>query len=282
MALKAIVDNLDDVPEEFRGEYKEQTDPKTKAVVHVLDIEGSIELHPAARVLKDELARRRVSEKKATDKLALLAPFETLGKPEDVQAQLDRIPELEALAEGKMDDTKINTLVETRIKSRLAPIERELGTWKTKATELEGTVSKFQAENKQRSIADNVRAAVSRSQGFQPVAMEDAIVFAERMLEVNEDGHVVTKDGVGVTPGVDAVVWLTEMQAKKPHWWGTTQGGGAQGGRLGGAGGANPFSHEGWNMTEQGNLVRTNRARAEQLAKSAGTSIGGKRPAPKK
>jgi hypothetical protein len=79
-------------------------------------------------------------------------------------------------------------------------------------------------------------------------------------------------------------VWLTEMQAKRPHWWGTTSGGGSRGnnGSGGPPSGNNPFSREHWNMTEQGKLIRTNRVRAEQLAKSAGTKIGGGMPALKK
>jgi hypothetical protein len=34
-------------------------------------------------------------------------------------------------------------------------------------------------------------------------------------------------------------------------------------------------------MTEQGRMIKENRAKAEQMAKSAGTTIGGGRPKPK-
>lgn len=133
-------------------------------------------------------------------------------------------------------------------------------------------------------IADAVRSAVGKSKGFQSSAVEDAITLAERVLEIDDSGNVVTKDGVGVTPGVGADVWLTEIQSKRPHWWGETIGGGASGNRGGasGYGGNNPWSHDHWNLTEQGRILTTDRKKAEQLAKSAGTSIGGKRPAPKK
>lgn len=283
MSLKVVIEKLDDVAEEFRGEYKEVTDPKTKAVTYALDLEGSIDQHPAAKTLKNELAQRRITEKAARDELAVLAPFKALGKPEDVQAALDRIPELEAAAEGKLDEGKINQMVETRIKAKLAPVERERDALKTQVAEKDIVINKFQVEGKQRNVADSVRGAIAKSTGFLGSAQEDAIVFAERMLEVNEDGSVVTKDNVGVTPGVDAAVWLQEMQTKKPHWWGTTSGGGAGGGRGNGAGaGPNPFSAEGWDLTKQGELLRSNRTRAEQLARSAGTTIGGKRPMAKK
>lgn len=282
MALKPVIENLDDVDEAFRSEYKEVKDSKTNAVSYVLDIDGPLEAHPMAKTLRDELGRRRISEKAARDSLAKLQPFAALGTPEEVLAKLDRIPELEAAAEGKLDEGKLNGLVETRIKSKLAPIERERDQLKQRNTELEGEINGFKTEKKQRTVSDDVRAAIRKSQGFQSHAEEDALLFAERHLELNEDGKVVTKDNVGVTPGVDATVWLQEMQSRKPHWWGTTAGGGASGSRGGNGGGKNPFTHEGWNLTEQGALIKENRGRAEQLAKSAGTKIGGPRPAARK
>lgn len=107
-------------------------------------------------------------------------------------------------------------------------------------------------------------------------------MLAERVFEVDDEGNVTTKDGVGVTPGIAADVWLTEMQDKRPHWWPQSQGGGAGGSGGGGAGGKNPFSAEGWNLTEQGRLVRENPEKADQMAKAAGTTVGGGRPAAKK
>jgi hypothetical protein len=50
-----------------------------------------------------------------------------------------------------------------------------------------------------------------------------------------------------------------------------------------GTGGTNPWSLDGWNMTKQGQYVRENGVeKAEQMAKSAGTTLGGPKPMPKK
>lgn len=274
MGLKAVLENLDDLDPSLHDHYKKDD----KSGKYVLDLEDTESL-PRVSQLKNENAQWRIKHKDVSTKLQT---FSALGDLTEVQAKLDRIPELEAAAEGKLDETKINGLVEARLKTKLAPIERERDQYKTKVTELEGTVQEYTAKERQRMIGDSVRTAIGRSQGFNSHAVEDAIVFAERHLHVDEDGSVVTKEGVGVTPGVDAVVWLQEMQSKKPHWWGTTQGGGAQGnGKGGGAGGVNPFTHENWSLTEQGKLIKENRARAEQMAKAAGTTIGGGRPAPR-
>jgi hypothetical protein len=278
MAIKAVVDSLDDVDEKYRDLYTE-----VNGKFEITGIEDVTVLTPVKK-LKDENAQRRIAERKAKE---ALAPFTALvgeRKLEDVQQMLDRYPELEAAAEGKLDDGKINGLVEARLKTKLAPVERENGQLKQQLQERDGIIEGFKTKERIRTVHDSVREAIGKQQGFQPTAIEDALMHAERMFEVNEDGKVVTRDEVGVTPGIDAVVWLTEMQAKRPHWWGTTSGGGSRGnnGSGGPPSGNNPFSREHWNMTEQGKLIRTNRVRAEQLAKSAGTKIGGGMPALKK
>lgn len=70
------------------------------------------------------------------------------------------------------------------------------------------------------------------------------------------------------------------MYKRQPHWWGETTAGGSRGGQ-GGSHTSNPWSAEGWNMTEQGRMYVKDKAKAEQLAKQAGTTIGGPRPAKK-
>lgn len=273
MALKAWVDKLEDVPEAFRGEYT-QVGEKFE-----LSVDGALDLTPI-KGLRQENGARRISEKKATDTLKVWEPLMKDRKPDEVLAILDRVPELEAAAAGKIDEKKISEMVETRVGSKLAPVQRELTTLKGQLAEKDQTIAGYQQKERTRAIHDDVRGAISKTQGFQGSAAEDALMLAERVFEVNDEGKVVTRDGVGVTPGIDATVWLTEMQQKRPHWWGPTQGGGAGGsGRnQGGGSGVNPWSHDGWNMTEQAKIYRENPQRAEQMAKSAGTMLGGLKP----
>lgn len=271
MALKAILDTIDDLPEDIKKEYVEKNGK------FELQVEGMKTQADVDR-LQGALTKERNDHKTVRERLGLLGD----RKIEDVLATLDRIPELEAAAAGKLDETKLNELVEGRIKTKLAPVEREKGQLAQRVQELSGMLEQYQTKEKVRTIHDAVRDAVGKAQGFQSSAVEDALLYAERMLEVGEDGRVTTRDGVGVTPGVDAAVWLTEMQSKKAHWWGPSQGGGAGGNRSGAGAGGNPWSAEGWNMTEQGRILKENRSRAEQLAKSAGTSIGGPRPQSRK
>lgn len=278
MALKAVVDNLDDVDEGLREQYKETTHPETKAKVYVLDLENLAALPDVVR-LNTSLRKER-DEHKGTK--AKLAPFAAFGDPTKLQEQLDRIPELEAAAEGKLDDSKINAIVEGRVKTKLAPLERELGQLRTQVGEKDKVIEGFTAKERSRMIGGALGKA-ARELKVVDSAMEDVELYGERMFEVQEDGTVVTRDGVGVAPGLSPKAWLEDMQAKRPHWWGPTQGGGAGGSRQPNGGGANPWSADGWNLTEQGNVLKTKgRAEADRLAKAAGTVVGGQRPTAKK
>jgi hypothetical protein len=106
-------------------------------------------------------------------------------------------------------------------------------------------------------------------------AEEDALLLAERMFEVSEDGRVTTRDGVGVTPGVEPDVWFTEMQAKRIHWWPPSEGGGARGGKGGNGVGSNPWSTKNWNITAQMQYVTQHgEEKGRQMAELAGSSLG--------
>lgn len=272
MPLKAIVDSLDDVAEHFRELYTERNGKFEITGIEGMKTQGDVDR------LQSALTKERNDHKSLKDKFSILGDKD----PNDLLTQLDRIAELEAAAKGKLNDEEINKIVETRLSSKLAPVQRDKDSLAKKVEELTGQITQFQQRELTRTIHDSVRDAVGKSKGFQPSAVEDVLLFAERMFEVNEDGRVVTRDGVGVTPGVEASVWLTDMQQKKPHWWGPSEGGGSNGNRGGNGGGTNPWSHDGWNMTEQGKIYKENPDRARQLAKAAGTSLGGGRPQPRK
>lgn len=271
MALKAILDNLDNVPDALKTEYV------GKNGKFELQVEG----------MKTQADVDRVAEalrKEKNDFTTFKTQFAPLaGKNvEDIVAILDRVPELEAAAAGKIDDTKLNEMVETRLKSRLAPVERERDQLRTQVSEKDKMIGEFQGKEKNRTIQDAVRKAGTAAK-ILPSAMEDALILAERHFDVEEvTGRVVTKDGIGVTPGLEPSSWFTDMGKSREHWWGQSVGGGAGGNRGGGGATTNPFSAENWNMTEQGKLVKEDAAKADQFARAAGTTVGGPKPAAKK
>ncbi len=274
MKLKAILETLEGLPEHFHELYTEKNGKYLLTGVEGIKTQADI----------DKLNEANVKEREAhkATKAKLESYISLAENPEELQQKLDRMAELEEAAKGKLDENQLNNLVEARLKTKIAPLQRDLDKKQKDLEALTGEVTTYKTKERQRTIHDKVREAALKG-NILNTAVEDVLMLAERVFDIDESGAVITKDNSGVTPGVDPHVWLTDMQQKRPHWWAASQGGGAKGGGAGnGGGGSNPFSAEGWNMTEQGQLIKTDRARAEQMAKAAGTTIGGLRPVAKK
>jgi hypothetical protein len=241
MAFKMVLDSLDGLSEDVAKEYVEK-DGK-----FVIQVEG-MKTQADVDKVQTSLNAARASETTLKQRLGLLGDV----KVEDAVAQLARIPELEAAAEGKLDETKIKELAETRAKALLAPVERERDTLKTQLGEKDKVIGEFTEKDKSRKIHRQVREA-AKATGMREEAVEDAILLSDRTFELLEDGNAVVKEGTSYTQGLGAKDWLTDLQSKRPHWWPDSEGGGA-GGNRGGGGSItkNPWSDEHWNMTEQG------------------------------
>lgn len=271
MAFKMVLDSLEGLPEDVAKEYVER-DGKFHIQVEGMKTQADIDR------VTSSLNAARTEATTLKSRLALLGD----RKVEDVVTLLDRIPELEAAAEGKLDETKINDIVEVRLRTKTAPLERELGTLKTELAEKNSLIDQLQGKEKTRTLHEQIRAAAREAKVLDP-AMEDALLLGERVFELDDSGNAVVKEGSGFTAGLQPKDWFSDLQTKRPHWWGESVGGGAGGNRGGGGGpDGNPWTAEHWNMTEQGKILTSNRARAEQLAKAAGTTIGGQKPPAKK
>lgn len=269
MKLKMSYQSVADIPAGYEDLYSEQDGAWVLTGIEGMKSDADITR------LQSSLQKERTAHKETRQKLQRFGSLDA----DDVIEKLDRIEELEAAAAaggGGADDSKVNALVEARLRTKVAPLERELNQLRETKTTLEADLQTYQASARKRTLHDHLRDAATKAK-VRDTALSDVLMIGEHMFELDEDGKPVTKDGVGVTPGIDPTVWLSEARNTRPHWWPESQGAGASGGK-GGAGGSNPFSKDGWNMTEQGQLMRTNPARAEQMAKAAGTTVGGPRP----
>jgi hypothetical protein len=273
MTIKAIYATQDEIPETYQDLFEERG-----GAFHLTKIEGIKTDADVARV-------QRALDAEKGEKVKLKTQWDSFfgeRKPEDVQAMLDKLPELEALANGKLDDEKINGIVEGRLKTKISPIERERDQYKGKLTEADQRLALYEAKEKQRTIHDAVRQAAIKMKVLD-TAQEDVLMLAERIFEINEDGTATAKDGVGVTPGIAPEIWLTEIQQKRPHWWPASAGGGAKGSGASGGFAENPWSVEHWNLTAQGQIITSlGQTKAEQMARAVGSHIGGTKPLVKK
>lgn len=270
MVLKALYASKEEIPAGYEDLYTEKNGKWEFSGVEGLKTQADV-----TRV-QESLTKERAAHKATKEAFKGLDGLDVT----EVLAKLDRVEELEAqVATGNgADPAKIDALVETRIKSRLAPVERERDQLKGQVVELGGKVEQFETQSKTRSVHDAVRTEATKL-GIIPSALDDALMLAERALGVSEEGTVVVKENSGFTEGLDVGTWLTEVREKRAHWWPASEGGGAHGGNNNNGGGVNPFSNAGWNMTEQGRIYKENPAKAENMAKSAGTTVGGQRPA---
>jgi len=278
MTLKAVHDTLEEIPEQYRELYAEKA--------------GKFELTGIAGVkTAEDVARVQTAlEKERGDHKATRETFKVWEGLDhaDVQKRLDRIDELEAAAGDKLDEAKLDELATRRadgiVKTKVAPLERELKALKKEREDLLAQNSDLLGKANTRSREDMLRPLLVEAKVL-PEHHEDVFLYAERHLEKTDDGWTA-KDGLtGITSGSLPKDWLAEMLDKRPGWLPGSHGGGARGsGPSGGfLGGPNPWSNENWNMTKQGEYLRTNgREKADQAAKAAGTTVGGQRPPAKK
>ncbi|MBX9638059.1 MAG: hypothetical protein K2Q45_10985 [Nitrosomonas sp.] len=271
MLLKQKLTTLEGLDAAFHSLYTEQADGSFL----LTGVEGMKTQGDYEKVDKALRASR-------ADYLALKAKYAPLEDKDPIEllAQLDRIAELEAAAGGKLDETKINEIVEGRLRTKLGPIERENKQLKDQLAAEQQVSTELKSKDRKRTIHDVARSAAIKL-GVIPEALDDILLYADNVLDITEDNRVITRDQVGVTPGVDPEVWLSEMQQKKRYWWPGSQSGNSTGSGSGGISGDNPWTATGWNLTKQAEVLSQDPKRAEQFARSAGTTVGGPRPQPR-
>ena len=276
--LHVIVDSLDGVPEGSREHYVER-DGKFQ-----LDLTGAFSQIDRDKLLTSLQAER--AEHATTQKtLRAFGEFtpESVQTLSDSHAQLGL--ELKALQrEGGPTKDDIEAQVEARITARIAPVQRDLDRAAKLNDELTGQVGTLSAEASRGNIQRTVLGAFQvKDLGTNPDARPDVELWAASVFEVDATGKVVSRDGVGVTPGLDPVAVFKDMrdQGLRRHWFGATVGADAAGGssKTGGDG-DNPFTLVGEgtsqkvkNFTAAAQLTRSDPARAKRLAKAAKAEI---------
>lgn len=267
--LEITYEKMDLIPKGFETLYEDRD-----GVAHIVGINGMKTGQDVANV-QEALRKERENHAVVKSSLTLWGDL----KVEDVRASLDRIPELELAAKGKLDEAAIDEIVNTRMVQKIAPLERQIegiakerDEWKEKSTTQEKSILTRDRNDAVRVIATEMKVHAT--------AMPDIEAASANYLERTEEGIFIVKADIkGLTPGLDIKGYLKEMQKTRPHWWPTSEGGGA-----GGAGGTvdgvtNPWKPETWNMTQQGAVLKDQGvAVAESMAKSAGTTVGGLKP----
>lgn len=282
--LKTIYDTKEEIPEGYEALYTEKNGK--------WELTGVVGVKTQADVDRVSEALRKEKTDHKTVKDALKAfegidveVYHTLETTlEETKAQLEAVKK-----DGTFDETKLEPIIQARVKQFVAPIERDktslqkqldasktaLATKEQETAELQRTITTGHVERALRDAA--VIAKVI------PLAISDVVMRGSRMFELTDDNRVISKDGFGVTPGLTPAEWLKDEIDRSPYWWPASVGGGSEGTGKGGQGGYrgsnNPWSKDGWSMTKQGQLVKSlGEEKANAIAALVGCKIGDTKP----
>ncbi len=262
MALKAILQSLEDAPETWRSGYQQQADGTFR-----LDVEGGFKTADEVTKLHSALEAERKTARDASTKLKAFDGMD----PEEVKKAMTAYGNLDAEKKKALEDA------EAVHKARMAPVEKERDDAKKEAAEVTG---KYHAMLKANTFA-NVKCI--KDLCYPTITPETVFVQMETRGHVHiENDEVVFTDAAGMkildingkTDANKAIHQLLTTTAYGQAFIPPPSGSGMHpnaGARA--AGTANPWKKETFNLTEQGRILKEDRALAERLAKEAGASL---------
>lgn len=232
MALKLVIDKLEDVAEGVRTMYVEK-DGKFH-----LDVDGIEDTSGLKSALQKERDLAKASAKALKDMQEQFSGIDP-AKVKEMMARLDNDGEAKLIAEGKIDEV---------VAKRTEKLQKELQKQVDAAHGEAKTAAERAKKFEQRVLDNHIRQAAAKA-GLHVNAVEDALFRGRSMFSLNDDGDAiqVSSDGTivlgkdGKTPFSPAE-WLEGMKETAPHWFPNgSSGGGGKGGK--GGTGAQDLSH---------------------------------------
>jgi hypothetical protein len=286
--LKPEIENLDGLDKAHHPLYTERDGKYV-----FTGLEGYDPSQPGK--LQKALDTERENAKKYANELKALKPWKVFAdkKPEDIQAQLDRMDELEAAAAGKFDEKELDKRATARAEAATKPLQRQIKEFEGKVTEfteqnaaLQARVTAYEKAEEQAKIRAEIQKAALASNAL-PEAYADGgglLAVLEGALEVDVQvdsegkrtlGAVRTKDGAGYPSGLDVPKLLQQVQSRQGYFWGPSKGGGANPGNHGSRipTGANPWDPKTHNRSQQMDIIHADPQRAKQLASDHGVTL---------
>jgi hypothetical protein len=215
MILKTTYNSQSEIPQGFEALY---TEKDGKFVL--TGVEG-IKTQEDVDNVKQALTRERELKRELEKKVAAYDGIEADG----LRDQLDELARLRTTG-GKVDDAKIEDIVKERLKLDREKHARDLEKVLNENKSLKETNTSLVNEKNTTLIEKQLREAAAGK--VNETAMND-VLFRASIFEVSESGDVVTRDGVGVTPGQAPQEWLDETLKTNSHWQTVSSGAGARG-----------------------------------------------------
>lgn len=212
MALKFLIDKLEDVSESLRDSYVKRDDGK-----YQLDVDGAV-----SKSKLDEFRNTNTQTKKDLD--ALKDKFKGID-PE----KYNELVELERQSKEKkmLDDNDIEGLVEERTARMKAEYEDKINNLNESLESTNANLSKL--------IIDNQVTEAAVKAGIADTALVDIVSRARGQYQVI-DGVAVAKNGENIIYGKDGETplpiseWVDGVKTSAPHLFKPSEGSGALGG----------------------------------------------------
>lgn len=250
MKLKAEYENFDEIPEKYQDLYEERGNRWILTKIEGIKTEADVVR------LQRSLENNRTELKKYKKDIEDLR-----SEKELLQSEQEMFESKKKKAAAAPDDTESfdSPVVKT--------IQRENNRLKTDLENAIKQIEVFQGNEKKRTILDQVRDAALKSRVTE-TALEDVLLLAERKFDVDDNGGVYTNDSMSLNP----TEWLKSMETARPHWWPTSSGGNSQSQpsqmrKFSGA--ENPWGKDGFNLTKQMEILKTDPELATSLQQEA-------------
>jgi hypothetical protein len=265
MALKAVFETKEEIPESL-SEYYEEKDGR-----YVLAVEGLTD-----KSKLDEFRNSNIELKKTlegvTEKLDTFSGIDPLSA-KDALNKMQAFENQELMEKGKFEELLAKK--DTEYGGKIEALTK-------RNTEQETLASRYKEELESYRITSAIQSAVNQNGTPQSSAVADILSRARSSWQIDEKGNLFCVDenrkarysengSTYMTPEE----WSKELIANAPHLFVPSNGSGANGsGELGGKSTSeNPWLSGSYNLTKQGELLTENPTHASQLAREAGVTL---------
>lgn len=271
MALSAVLDDLDSIEEGLKSLYVEK-DGK-----FYLDLDDTIRSHSLIVPLANSMANTKRERDQARKDLAA-ANKRLEGLPDDFDP--DEYARLKADEETRRADPD-NKDVRRQIDTAVATARSQEQAKAKKISDDLDAEKKAHEETKaslrRRLVDDDLNKALVEAGVTKPSFLKAAkAMLAPQVEVVEEDGELVSRMisdlGGDLVARYVSATWVQSDDGKA--FVEPAKGGDAGGNNRTTRGNEqNPWSKDHWNLTAQGQILKTDRAKAERLAKAAGKPL---------
>lgn len=236
MALKLVVDSLDDVAESFKSSYKKGEDGKFH--LDVDGIEDTSGLKSALQKERDSVKELKSSIKTLEEKIAIYKDIDDPEKAKDALKKIQAIEEKKLIEAGELEK-----VLENRTAMMKKDHETQVAQLTKRAEEAETNANNYKTQLATAVIERGISDAISEVGQPRKGAMVDILQRGRTTWKLGDDGKPVALNADGSAifgkDGKAAITmkeWAEGLLTEAPFLFEESKGGGARGSLIGGDG----------------------------------------------